>query len=378
MIVRSLNLLAPFIRSELGIDKSQFGYTVSVFMFGSLLATLPSGILIDRLNISKAFTAIFAVLGMSLLWLSRQNSFYGFMGILFLIGLIRTSFAPLVNRVIIEKFNPRQRGVIMGFIYAASPLGGFIGSIFLPAIAEHLDWNAGYVLLSFLAFLGSLISWKKMPTNWRQPESNRSFLSFNIFRYPILIILSITYALHSFGGTSDSFITLYFVDIVKISATIAGTFYGLIQLTGIGGRVFWGMLADRYFSKNRWWLLAAIDWLSAIAFSFLIRLNPQSSFWIIALIMILLGLSSASSWGVLCTLIGDVVGIESIAIATSMVYFTSNLAEAFAPMVFGNIVQQSNSYQFTWHIFIGVLALSASIFTVMALKNKPAINRYNY
>jgi predicted MFS family arabinose efflux permease len=370
MTVRSLNMLAPFIRSELGIDKSQFGYTVSIFMFGSLLTTLPAGILIDRLNIRKAFIAIFAALCMALFWLSRQDSFYEFMGVLFFIGLLRTGIAPLVNRVIIEKFDPKKRGAVMGFIYAASPLGGFIGAVILPIIAQNFNWNTGYLFLSILALLGALITWKKMPNNWHQPV--RIGLKFHPLASlsPIMLILCMTYALHAFGGTSDSFITLYLVDNVKTSAMIAGIFYSMIQLTGIGGRVFWGMLADRYFSHNRWWLLAAIDWLSVIAFSFLIRLNAQSSMWMTASIMVLIGLSCASSWGVLCTLIGDVVEIESIAIATSTVFFTTNLAEAFGPSVFGNIVQHTNSYQFTWNIYIGIIALSASIFTVMAYKNK--------
>ena len=117
--------------------------------------------------------------------------------------------------------------------------------------------------------------------------------------------------------TADAFVTLYLVDVVKISALIAGTFFGLIQLTGVGGRVFWGILADRYFSKNRWWLLAATNWLMVVAFALLIRLNPASAWWMIAGVMVAIGMSAASSWGILSTLLGDVVGIGSVAIASA-------------------------------------------------------------
>lgn len=369
--VRSLSLLAPLIRSELGIDKSQFGYIVSSFMAGAMLTTLPAGALIGRISIGKAFTAIMTALGLALFVVASQDTFYGFMAALFLVGLLRTGIPSLVNRVITEQFDRRQRGAIMGFIYAAVPLGGFIGAIVLPALGEYVKWNAGYLLLGCAALLAALLSWKLAPKDSHQTDHTQPVKNWFSFRSPAFLILSFNYGLlFVLSMTSEAFITLYLVDIVKISAVIAGTFYGIIQLTGVGGRVFWGMLADRYFSHNRWWLLSIINWLMVISFTFLTLLNANSPWWLIGVIMVGIGLSAASSWGILCTLLGDVVGIGSIAMATASIYFLTNTGDVLGPMLFGYTLQRTNSYQTTFSLFVGIAVVSALIFTWMAYQNK--------
>jgi predicted MFS family arabinose efflux permease len=368
--VRSLSILAPFIRSELGIDKSQFGYIVSSFMVGAMLTTLPAGAIIGRLNIGKAFTAIMIALGVALFVVAGQNTLYGFMLTLFFVGLLRTGIPSLVNRVITEQFDSRQRGSIMGIIYAAVPLGGFLGAVILPSLAEYIKWNAGYLLLGGAAWLAALTSWKFSPKDRHQAEPTQSVMRLFSFRSRTFLILCLSYGLFVLSMTSEVFITLYLVDIVKISALIAGTFYGTIQLTGVGGRVVWGLLADRYFSHNRWWLLSVLNWLMVISYAFLTLLHVNSPWWLIAIIMIGLGLSSASSWGILCTLLGDIVGIASIAMATASIYFITNSADVLGPILFGYTLRRTNSYQTTLSVFIGIAVVSAIIFTWMAYRNK--------
>ncbi len=372
--VRSLSLLAPFIRSELGIDKSQFGYIVSALMAGTMLTTLPTGALIGRLNISKAFTTIMTAMGLALFVVSGQDSLFGIMAALFLVGLLRTGITPLVNRVITEQFDRNQRGAIMGFIYAAVPLGGFLGAIVLPALGEFIEWSVGYRLLGSVALLGALITWKFTPKDMSLPHNNQPAFGLIFFRSRVFLILSLSYGLYALSMASEAFITLYLVDVVKISALIAGMFYGIIQVTGVGGRVVWGILSDRYFSNNRWWLLAATNWLSVISLILLTLLTPQSPWWTIAAIMILIGISAASSWGMLCTLLGDVVGIGSIAIATATIFFITNIADVIGPVLFGGTLQRTNSYQTAFSTFMCFAAFSALIFTWMAHQGRSQKN----
>jgi nitrate/nitrite transporter NarK len=151
---------------------------------------------------------------------------------------------------------------------------------------------------------------------------------------------------------------------------IAGIFFGLIQLTGIGGRVFWGILADRYFSKNRWWLLVVTNWLMVLAFALLLRLNTASAWWMIASVMVTIGLSGASSWGILSTLLGDVVGIGSLAIASATIFFVTNITDVFGPVLFSSIYKMAGSYQPTLLLFMSSAILSALSFTLMVQRSR--------
>ncbi len=368
--VRSVSIMAPFIRTGLQLDDGQLGFVLSALTAGTLISTIPAAAILSRWKPNRAFGAIMVALGLAFFIVAWQASFLGLIGALLIVGLIRTGIVPMVNRMITEENDPSKRGAKMGMIYAAVPFGGVVGALLLPSIAQFLDWSAGYRLLGVAALIGGLVAWWLAPKGTAASSSTRPAFALAHIRSKSFIILAVTYGLFALSMAADAFVTLYLVDVVKISALIAGTFFGLIQLTGVGGRVFWGVLADRYFSKNRWWLLAATNWLMVVAFVLLIQLNPESAWWMIAGVMVLIGLSAASSWGILSTLLGDVVGIGSVAMASATVFFITNITDVTGPILFSNFHKLTRSYQTTLSLFMGFAALSALIFTWMAKRGR--------
>ena len=370
LIVRALILLAPFIRSNLGIDESQFGYFMSALMLGTLLTTLPIGSLLERSSTRRAFGTIMAVTGIGLFVVAYQSTFYGLIVALFFVGILRAGIVPLTNHVIAEYFASGQRGSITGFIFAAVPLGGFLGALVLPALGETFNWGAGYQLLGIVALVGGILAWTLLPREKNlhlvaQAHSATDFLKSKKF-----IILAIAYGLFALCTTTETFVTLYLVDIVKISALLAGTFFGIIQLTGIVGRLFWGVLADRYFSNNRWWLLTFTSGILLVSLALLSRLTSHSPYWLIVIDMIGFGLSAASSWGILCTLVGDVVGLSAVASATAIIFFVTTITDGGGPVLFGNVLKITQSYQETFSVYIVICAVAVIIFLWMALRNR--------
>jgi len=370
LIVRALILLAPFIRSNFGIDGSQFGYFMSALMLGTLLTTLPIGNLLERSSTRWAYGTIMTVTGIGLFVVAYQSTFHGLIVALFFVGILRAGIIPLTNRVVAEYFVSGQRGSITGFIFAAVPLGGFLGALVLPALGEIFNWGAGYQLLGIVALIGGILAWillprEKNPHLVTQARTVREFLKSKKF-----IILAVAYGLFALCATTETFITLYLVDIVKVSALLAGTFFGMIQLTGVVGRLFWGALADRYFSSNRWWLLTFTSGILLVSIALLSRLTSHSPYWLIAIDMIGFGLSAASSWGILCTLVGDVVGLGAVASATAIVFFVTSITDGGGPLLFGNVLKATQSYQAAFGIYIVISAVAMFIFLWMALRNK--------
>lgn len=378
LAVRSISLLAPFIRSDLQIDEGQFGFVVGAMMAGTLLAVLPVGALIDRLDARWTFPLILTNIGLAFLAVSFQNSFYGLLAALFVLGLLRAGIIPLVNRVITGSFDRSYRGAIMGIIYAAVPLGGFLGAIVLPALSEYIDWNTGYRVLGLIALLGGLLSRKQIPNNNLVTPIRNPLHDLVSLRSRAFLILAIAYGFYALSLSADVFVTLFLVDVVKISALASGTFFGLIQLTGVGGRMFWGFLADQVFHKNRSWLLAIVNWLTVISFVLLIWLNANSAWWMIATVMVVIGMSVASSWGILSTVLGDMVDTGTIAIATSAIFFVTNIADILGPVLFGATLNAGFSYQKTMSLFMVVAICTALILTWAAwhdnLKQNVKIN----
>jgi sugar phosphate permease len=370
LTIRSFILLAPFIRSGLGIGTSQYGYIPGALMGGTVLTILPMGAMVGRLNTKKAFGTILIISGILLFILAWQVSLTGLIVTIFVYGMVRAAVIPLVNRTVAEQFDPAQRGAINGLIFAAVPLGGFLGALVLPAIAQHFNWAAGYRLLATFALIGGLVTWFLLPKDGSGSSSNVASVGLRSFLSKSFIVLALAYGFFDVSLTAESFITLYLVDVVKISAVIAGVFFGLIQLTGVAGRIFWGSVADRYFRENRWWLLAFTTGLAALSYFLLIKLNPQSPYWLIGLAMTGFGVSAGSSWGVLCTLVADVVEIGAVAAATATIYFLTSIAETGGPVLFSNVLKVTHSYQNALSIYMSLAILICMIFTWMAMRKR--------
>lgn len=375
LVLRSLSLLAPFIRISLHLAEGQLGYLMGAMMAGTALVVLPAGALIGRVDARGAFTLVFVSAGLALFLVSLQNSFPGLLAALFILGLMRAGIIPLVNRVITEQFDQARRGSIIGLVYAAVPLGGFMGAVALPALGEYRDWRAGFQILGLVALLGGFFSRQKLPeagagTLAENPLRQRGHLGSRAF-----VVLAITYGFYALSLSADAFVTLFLVDVVKISALAAGAFFGLIQLVGVGGRMGWGLLADRVFHKNRSWLLAMVNWLTVVSFILLIGLEPGSSWWMIGVVMAVTGMSVASSWGILSTVVGDMVELSSIAFATSIILFITNVADILGPILFGSALDSGYSYQSTLGMFAGIAVCTALILTWIAWRDRMSHNR---
>lgn len=370
LAVRSISILAPFIRSGLALSDAQFGYVLGSLTTGTLLVVLPVGRLLDRLDARKSFPVMLTAAGLAFGLVSLQTTFAGLLAALFLLGVLRAGIIPLVNRLITAAFPPEQRGAMIGLIFAAVPLGGFLGAVALPALGNAFDWNICYRVLGLLALAGGLLSGRQIPHEEDGAAAVRPAGSLAAIRSATFIILAAAYGFYALSLSADTYVTLFLVDVVKVSAVAAGTFFGLIQLTGVGGRMLWGLLADRWFQKNRWALLALLNWLTVISFLLLTRLNSTSQGWMVAAVMALLGMSVASSWGILSTLLGDVVGAGAIAVATSVVFFITNISDIVGPILFGAALDATGSYPKTIAAFAGVAVCTGLTISGMAWRKR--------
>lgn len=376
LIVRSLIILAPFIRTGLNIPESRYGYLNSALMLGTLIMTLPVGTLVSRFSTRRAYGTILAVVGVSLILLSKQNNFYGMIGVLFCTGITAAGIIPLANRVIVENFDQNKRGTITGFVFAAVPLGGLLGAAVFPVMGEKFGWWSGFQLLGAVSLMGSVLSWTMLSDAPPAQAASTKKIQFKYFGSKTFIFLAGIYGLFAFCMTSEIYYTtLYLVDVVRVSSVLAGTLFGLIQMAAIGGRLFWGVLADKYFSKNRFWLLCFTSSIMFMGTLTLILLNPASPIWLIVINLLIFGLGGASSWAILSTLVGDVVEVSFVATATAAVLFITNLTDIIGPMFFGNLIDITGSYKTSFAIFMGLNGIVIAGFLTLAINKHRQLSK---
>ena len=122
LAVRSVILLAPFIRSALRLDDDQVGYVMAAMVAGTLVITIPAGSLLGRLDTRLAFSSMMFAVGLAFFGLSFQQSFWGLLITLFILGVFRAGIIPQVTRFITEHFDQsRARQNHRHFVCRRSP-----------------------------------------------------------------------------------------------------------------------------------------------------------------------------------------------------------------------------------------------------------------
>ncbi len=347
------------------------GIAGGAMLAGLFVTVLPAGAIIDRVGSRLALGAIMTALGLAFIGVASQQSFWGLVAALFIVGLVGSGVKPAINKTIAIRYAREQRGTTLGLIEAGAPMAGLVGALVLPAVALAIGWNVGYRLIGVAALLSAFVCWVLIPTVQFRRENSRPLFHFVLRNQGTFLILSATYALTvSAVMAARVFLTLFLVDIVNLTAIVAGFYFALTQASAAGGRILWGILADRHFAQNRTGLLSLNTWLSAVSFALLSVLSAKSTPLMIAFVMLLLGISILASWGIMSVLVVDMAGEDSTASATSVILTLMVIAGVLGPIIFGIVVDLTDSYQLALRLFGGVLVLSAVLFARLSHAEK--------
>ena len=352
--------LSPFIRSSMQLTEAQMGIVGGALMTGTLLATLPVGAVLDKFEVRKAVSLWMIALGTTLFAVAVQSSFSGLYAALLAVGLVRSGNIPLVNKFIILSHKVRGRGTAMGLIHSAAPAAALLGALAFPRIAVTMGWGISYVGLAVLSTAVGIAFWALHSGDSGAGEERIKSMRSLFSKSRPLLRLSILYGVYvSTMFSVLAFLVLYLVDVLEYTAVTAGLFFGVTQLASAGGRILWGRLADNRFATNRALLLSLIAWATAAVYVLLSLLSPQSSTLWVLFLMIALGASVLSSWGIQSIMIVDVVGEQSTAGAFALLMFFVALAGIGGPTLFGLVLEIFESYPVAFRLLGGIAAISA-------------------
>lgn len=170
-----------------------------------------------------------------------------------------------------------------------------------------------------------------------------------------------------------TYLAIYFKEVVLVgviddeSARVvaAGGFLALCQLGGTFGRVFWGVVSDRYFHGKRMSVLMITGVFTIIASAITSQLSPAFPFWLLSVIVFMFGVSGVGWNGLYHVAMAETAGQKYAATGVGMSMSMNQIGTFFGPPLFGLVVDVSGSYQTAWLL----MALLATIGTAMALLN---------
>jgi MFS family permease len=144
---------------ELHINNTDIGLLVAVSSLVGALATLPFGVLADRVRRTRVLGATIVLWGAAMLWSATATSFGELLLTRLFLGAVTASAGPMVASLVGDWFGSWERGRIYGVILAGEYLGAGVGFAVTGNISQ-LSWRAAFIILALPAFALAAIVWR--------------------------------------------------------------------------------------------------------------------------------------------------------------------------------------------------------------------------
>jgi sugar phosphate permease len=363
----SFGPLAPFLQEALNINRAQVGLCISFLYLGSVLVSIPSGRLADRIGVRRMLLIGPTLMAFFFFAISQTPSYQTICLMVMGAGMGYGVINPSTAKAIIYWFSATGRATAIGFKQAGVPAGAAIAAVLLPALALSYGLRTAICIVGIfvlvLTFLCYLLN-RDFPTTpslmYEKKNEKKGFR--DVIRNRPILLLSLANVIWSAIQLSlSTYLVLYFTEKLVLSVMLAGTYLAVAQACAGVGRVIWGIISDRLFGGKRKIVLVIIGIITTIATVAMATLNTNTPGWVVVITVVLLGLSVLGRHGVSITFVAELGGKELAGTATGVQITISYMGIVLGPPIFGHIVDLTNSYSLAWFTFGLASALATGI-----------------
>ncbi len=155
----------------LGISNAQLGLLVSVPSLIGALATIPVGVLADRVLRVRLLAGSVLVWSIAMAASGLATSFAMLLITRVALGAVTATAGPTISSLIGDFIPARERGRIYGFILSGELLGAAFGFLVSGESAAALSWRAAFIILALPSLALAVALWRLLPEPARGGES---------------------------------------------------------------------------------------------------------------------------------------------------------------------------------------------------------------
>lgn len=366
--MQGIQALMPFIQSDFQLSRTQAGFYSTFFFISATLMAVFSGKIVDKYGARKGMLiGVFSVGLMMFL-----HSFAPVYSVLLILGLICgfgfSIVTPSVNKAVIEGVHESKRAISMGIMQSGGGIGGFAGASLLPIFANSFGWRRAIGLSGIIAVIVGIVIVVFLNDRGQQTEPKdisfynkiKELLSNKHLLFLCLLGLGFGTAI----GAIPAHFALYLTLDLDFSNTLAGFSLGVLQIGGIAGRSFWGLISDNFYDgkRNPALKLMVITIIFMVLFFGLFVWRFTDSWLMILLFSFLLGMSGMGWMGLYFTFIGETSGSEDAGVATGLALIFIRTGVIFSPPLFGLLADLTDNYNLSWLALGLVIALVSFIY----------------
>jgi len=152
----TVGAIAAPLSKDLGIGNTQIGLLVTLTTGIGALATLPVGMLVDRVHRVRLLTGAIVVWSAAMAASGFATSFVMLLLTRLALGAVIATASPVIASLIGDFFSATERGRIYGYILLGELLGAGLGLIVSGSVAGAISWRASFIVL---AVPGLALAW---------------------------------------------------------------------------------------------------------------------------------------------------------------------------------------------------------------------------
>ena len=374
MALLTLPVMAPVVAQALQVSPALVGLYVSVTYAGAMVATLMGGATVARMGAIRVsqWGLVLCALGLLLCavpWLPAMV-----LGAV-LIGLGYGPITPASSHLLARTTPKHQMSLVFSIKQTGVPLGSMLAGAVVPTLALLINWQLSMVTVAGLCLLCAWVS-QGLRGELDSDRQASAAIHWSSLIQPIRLVVShralLTMASCSFMFSMiqlslTTYLVTFLHDDLSYGLVAAGLALSVTQLGGIGGRVAWGYVADRWLgARGMLLLLASMMALGALASAFLTSETPQG---VVVLILVAFGASAIGWNGVYLAEVARRAppGLASMATGGSLAF--TFLGVVLGPPMFGALSGMFGTYRAG---FVGLMVMACASGSLLYWSQRPS------
>ena len=383
MALLTLPVMAPVAAQALSVSPAMVGFYVSITYLGAMFASLTSGNTVSRfgpIRVSQ-LGLLLCALGLCLCatpWLPVIA-----IGAL-LIGLGYGPITPASSQILARTTPADRMALVFSIKQTGVPLGAMMAGAIVPSLMLALNWQWTMVMVAIACVLSALLA---QPLRQELDELRQANLPFQMsaLTSPIRMVLGhrplATMAACSFmfcmvQMSLTTYLVTYLHDDLSYGLVSAGLLLSVTQMGGMGGRILWGFVADKWLGAQKTLaLLAALMALCSLTTALFLPVLPLWGIW---MVLIVYGASAIGWNGVYLSEVARQAPEGKASVATGGTLTFTFLGVVIGPPIFGALSTAFGSYRAGFLALVVTSSLCAWVlFRLRHKQNQnPSLQKY--
>lgn len=363
----ALGALAPLLRRDLRLSRSQIGALTSVLFLTGALCSPVAGRLVDRFGGRTMQIVLFWVAGLAIVGVALSPS-YTFVLLMVLVAGFPLSLAnTATNKLVGEHVPAGSQGILVGFKQSGVQIGALIVGLLLPTGAVLMGWRGILLASTALPVLGVIATARLVP---RTEALRRGRRGLGSMRVAVAWLAAYAFLMGVSVWTVGAYLPLYANERLGFDVSAAGFVAAVVALVAVFARLAWGRLADRRSSAPK---LLALMALGGVVAQALIIGAPSVGAWMIWTAAVVAG-ATASAWNSvgMLAIVKD-LDVDRAGQASGVVLLAFYGGSAIGPFVFGSAVDATGGYTVGWIITLVGYLVAAGAAVAWMLADRPAV-----